>query len=333
MATQKATKELVFQAANELQLMGEKPSSLKVYKKIQCGSFTTIGNYLELWRDEQEEPAKLDFELPDAVSQDSELFIRKLWSVAKGQADEQIQIERDAMNKREKEFEEETSQAIDMANEVSERLEVAQEKNDALSEQFNEKVKQFNELDKEFSLLKQALLHEQEKTKALERQLSESKEELTKQEAISLQSDKRIHSLENQVSKLREQLASTTDENAVFKKDNLDLIKENSKLSSHGQVIQGELKTVRSELLAANQSVTKLETTLEFEQNKVDELKTTNESLVTSKNDLIEKLESIKRENQSLLDSSIEQRTEINYLKSSIDHLNAEILEARVGEE
>lgn len=329
MATQKATKELVFQAANELQLMGEKPSSLKVYKKIQCGSFTTIGNYLELWRDEQEEPDKLDFELPDAVSQDSDLFIRKMWSVAKAQADEQIQIERDALSRREKELEEETSQAIDMANEVSERLETEQEKYNALIDQYNEKVKHFNELDKALSLLKQSLSHEQKKTETLERQLTESKEELTKQEEISLQSDKQIHSLENQVNKLREQLAATTDENAVFKKDNLDLIKENSKLSSRGQVLQDELKTVRSELLAANQSVTKLETTLEFEQNKVDELKTTNDSLVTSKNDLIEKLESIKKENQNLLDSNIEQRTEINYLKSSIDHLNAEILENR----
>ncbi|MDU7588476.1 MAG: DNA-binding protein [Acidovorax sp.] len=132
MARKLISREDVFNAANDLQASGKRPTILGVYKLLGRGSYTTITNYLKQW--EKENPnAEIveDVELPEVIANDANVFVGKLWNIAKNHADAQVQAERDALRARELELNEETQQAVDIANEHSERIESLEEQLEA----------------------------------------------------------------------------------------------------------------------------------------------------------------------------------------------------------
>ena len=128
MARKLISRDDVFNAANDMQGAGKRPTILGIYKLLGRGSYTTISNYLKQW--EQESPAieiVEDLELPEVIANDAELFIGKIWSLAKNHADTSVQAERDALRMREQELSAEAQQAVDIANEHSERVEQLEE--------------------------------------------------------------------------------------------------------------------------------------------------------------------------------------------------------------
>lgn len=64
---------------------------------------------------------------------DAELFLQKIYTVAKASADEQLERERELLRQKELEYQEDMQQAVDMANDATERAELLEEQLEALT--------------------------------------------------------------------------------------------------------------------------------------------------------------------------------------------------------
>lgn len=92
-------------AAQKLKDAGKRPTVIAIRDLLGKGSFTTISTYLKQWSEEHsldEEPVEVV--LPESVMSDAELFLRKIYTVAKTSADEQLEREREQLRQRELEY-------------------------------------------------------------------------------------------------------------------------------------------------------------------------------------------------------------------------------------
>ncbi len=69
---------------------------------------------------------------------DAELFLQKIYTVAKASADEQLERERELLRQKEIEYQEDMQQAVDMANDATERAELLEEQLEALTNKKSE---------------------------------------------------------------------------------------------------------------------------------------------------------------------------------------------------
>lgn len=121
-------------AAQKLKDAGKRPTVIAIRDLLGKGSFTTISTYLKQWSEEHsldEEPVEVV--LPESVMSDAELFLRKIYTVAKTSADEQLEREREQLRQRELEYQEDMQQAVDMANDATERAELLEEQLESLT--------------------------------------------------------------------------------------------------------------------------------------------------------------------------------------------------------
>ncbi|QIU23063.1 hypothetical protein HEC89_24320 (plasmid) [Salmonella enterica subsp. enterica serovar Typhimurium] len=111
-------------AAQKLKDAGKRPTVIAIRDIIGKGSFTTISTYLKQWSEEHSLDEELvEVVLPESVMSDAELFLQKIYTVAKASADEQLERERELLRQKEIEYQEDMQQAVDMANDATERAE------------------------------------------------------------------------------------------------------------------------------------------------------------------------------------------------------------------
>lgn len=107
MAAPKLTEEDVHAACAEIVAQGERPTALTLLDKLGRGSLTTITKYLNTWHTTGEAQA-LNIEalpavvkVPAELSKEGEDFLKKMWNTAKGIADEELEIQREALQRAE----------------------------------------------------------------------------------------------------------------------------------------------------------------------------------------------------------------------------------------
>ncbi|MBU5562225.1 DNA-binding protein, partial [Escherichia sp. S69_ASV_4] len=126
-------------AAQKLKDAGKRPTVIAIRDIIGKGSFTTISTYLKQWSEEHSLDEELvEVVLPESVMSDAELFLQKIYTVAKASADEQLERERELLRQKEIEYQEDMQQAVDMANDATERAELLEEQLEALTNKKSE---------------------------------------------------------------------------------------------------------------------------------------------------------------------------------------------------
>ncbi len=139
MARKVITQDDVFKAAMELVNSGEHPSTLKISQLLGRGSYSTITKYLRAWEETSEaQSARIDAlpqeaQVPDTLMNDTQGLAKKLWHSAKTIAEDQLDIERQALEKAKEDYQAEIEQAINMAD-------AATTKKEELDELLNETV-------------------------------------------------------------------------------------------------------------------------------------------------------------------------------------------------
>ncbi|EFM1428685.1 KfrA protein, partial [Escherichia coli] len=99
-------------AAQKLKDAGKRPTVIAIRDIIGKGSFTTISTYLKQWSEEHSLDEELvEVVLPESVMSDAELFLQKIYTVAKASADEQLERERELLRQKEIEYQEDMQQA------------------------------------------------------------------------------------------------------------------------------------------------------------------------------------------------------------------------------
>jgi chromosome segregation ATPase len=278
MVTARLTEEEVHAACAEIAAQGERPTAIKLLENLGRGSLTTITKYLNSWNatDEaqaikaEELPALV--KLPETLSKEGEDLLKKMWNTAKGLADEELDIQREALKQAELTNQKKVEEAFAFSEAQAmkiERLEdvisdlktqLAEEQSDHAgtiarlneAEKSNVGLAKDNEqLQHEISSLKDriAMLEELNKTVARENQ-----EQQQKHNHALKQKDTEIRSLDMQVHKLQTSLDSTVKTNDQLK---ADLKSKASELSE--RVVELEKLGVRYEAAIADLNATKEE--------------------------------------------------------------------------
>lgn len=133
MARKVITAQEVFNVAIEIAERGETPTTLSIHKTLKRGSYSTIQKHLKEWeesdqaRDAHIETLPAVIELPDVLETDAINYGKKIWKVANDLAGAKLEQERETLNQLRLNLQRTTQEAVDYADESSERAEVAEE--------------------------------------------------------------------------------------------------------------------------------------------------------------------------------------------------------------
>lgn len=231
------TESEVHSACVDIVEQGERPTTLTLYAKLGRGSLTTITKYLNSWNasDEAKElgaeslPAVV--ELPAELIKDSESLVKKIWGTAKGIADEELGIQREALRQAETanqlkveeafKFSEAQSMKIDRLEDELEKFKTELSEAQSVRDQAVTGLNNAEKTNIGIAKDNEALQHELDDLKkqiaALDdtnKSLSHEKQELQqKHDDMSKQKDTEIRSLDMQLHKLQSSLDSTAKAN------------------------------------------------------------------------------------------------------------------------
>lgn len=124
----KATKEKVFTAADAILEDDSTPSAISVRKAIGGGSYETIQNHLEEWRELQAVKAAASAEpMPAPAAEVVRLFGSQLWQRARDGANDRLAAERKAMDAERTELEASRRETMQMADQLASELDQVRE--------------------------------------------------------------------------------------------------------------------------------------------------------------------------------------------------------------
>ncbi|WP_374091048.1 DNA-binding protein [Methylomicrobium lacus] len=290
MAAPKLIEEDVHAACAEIVAQGERPTALTLLDKLGRGSLTTITKYLNTWHTTGEAQAlKIEalpavVKVPAELSKEGEDLLKKMWNTAKGIADEELDIQREALQQAEQanqakveeafKFSEAQSMKIDRLEDIISDLkaQLAEEQSDhgdaILKLNEVEKVnvglsKDNDRLQHEIGELKKQLVALEEANKAAAQEKKELQQEY---DTAFTQKDAEIRALDIRVNTLQTSLDSaikTHDQiKADLKSTNFELSRrtvEIETLSVRHEAALAELKTAKADLTAANQAASEAE--------------------------------------------------------------------------
>jgi len=290
MASPRLTEEEVHAACAELAAQGERPTALILLDRLGRGSLTTITKYLNSWNVSDEakvlgaESLPTVVELPLELTRDGEGLIKKIWAVAKGLADAELEIQREALKQAEQAnqlkveeafaFSEAQSMKIDRLEETLAELNAELEEEQNAHAQglarLNEAEKVNVGLTKDNERLQHEIAELKKQVAALEaadKAAVQEKQELQRQFNAGLkQKDAEIKELELQKHRLHTLYEASEKSNKQLK---TEIERKVSELSR--QIIEyersgiryektyAELSQVKTELKAANQTASEAE--------------------------------------------------------------------------
>lgn len=305
MASHRLTEDEVHAACADIVAQGERPTALALLDKLGRGSLTTITKYLNTWHATGEAQAlKIEalpaiVKVPAELSKEGEDLLKKMWNTAKGIADEELDIQREALKQAEQANQAKVEEAFKFSEAQNMKIERLEDELAKLQAELQEEqgshvqvVARLNEAEKinvGLSKDNDRLQHEIVELKKQLATLEESnkaaileKQELQKQHDAALkQKDSEIRTLDMQVHKLQTSLDTAVVSNEQLKIDMKAKASELSKrtveietLTVRYESANAELKTAKTELKAAHKAasdaeklVAKLEGQLEVYTN------------------------------------------------------------------
>jgi chromosome segregation ATPase len=290
MASSRLTEEEVHAVCAEIAAQGERPRSVAIYEKLSRGSLTTITKYLNTWNASDEaqafkvEALPIAVKLPEELSKDGEDLLKRMWNTAKGIADAELEIQREALRQAEQANQKKVEEAFAFSEVQEMKIEQLEDDFNIIRKQFEAEYKAHKEtssrlveaeknnvgilkdndrLQHEITELKKQLatLEESNKAAILEKQ------ELQKQHDAALKKkDAEIRTLDMQVHKLQTSLDAAAGSNEQLKTDIKAKASELSKrtvevetLSVRYEAADTELKEAKADLKAANKAVSDAE--------------------------------------------------------------------------
>jgi len=266
MASPRLTEEEVHAACVEIAAQGERPTALTLLDKLGRGSLTTITKYLNTWNATDEaqaikaEALPAVVKLPEELSKDGEDLLKRMWNIAKGIADEELDIQREALKQAEQANQLKVEEAFAFSEAQSMKIDRLEESlaelNAELEEEQNahaQAVARLNEAEKDnvgLSKDNERLQHEISELKkqvaaleAADKAAVQEKRELQRQFDAGLkQKDAEIKELELQKHRLHTLLGATEKSNKELK---TEIERKVSELSR--QIIEYERSGIRYE--------------------------------------------------------------------------------------
>ncbi len=241
-------------AARDLVARGEQPSTLKIYEILGRGSYGTITKYLKQWEESGEAaaaridalPAKAD--VPEMLLNDAQALAKKSWTAAKAMADEQLDIERKALEEVKAKYQAEIEQAITLADKASAKQEEAEELLTATRSTLSEREAKITELTTQLTARDSALLDAQMLIKGLKVEIDtfisvqqSLSEEVTAAKATLAAEQRHLTKVEQQLTEQRSDHAKAID--ATEQRHQVEITRLTHLFENHLAELRGQLET------------------------------------------------------------------------------------------
>lgn len=207
------TREAVWNAADELDAEGVKPTLNAVRKKLGAGSFTTISDAMTEWKEKQRQKAQPTVEpLPPEVAALVTSIAGELWSAARAAADRALAGERERMETEHDELREQAEEAAQLADALTEEMESLRAQLVTVRADLANRDQALQELHDFKVRAEHDLLHANDEAKRKGEELEASRN--SERDALH-----RAARAEGQVDALKGQLASLTNAIGALKSD------------------------------------------------------------------------------------------------------------------
>jgi len=256
------TIQQIHAVADELHKDGIKPTLANVRKKLGGGSFTTISDAMQSWREENKEQQQLQqVDLPSGISDRLQALGADLWQTAIGIANDRLSKERDALEvikaKAQQDVDEYAESVKTLESEQKELLQQLDELNDIANTATADAQTAIAERDK----LKEQLADTQHKlelantaTDTAQRQLDDTRTELDNAQAELTDKTSQVATLtannnskQSEIDRLKSELETSQSEIKELKAEVKTLNKEHNELNAQYAENKGELKAVKQE--------------------------------------------------------------------------------------
>lgn len=197
-----ATEAAVKAAAEALLADGEEPQIINVQERIGGGSYSTVKQYLELWRAERQVVPPVV--VPNAVAAKGVEFTQALWAAAATLADEQTQHARD-------EAQQQVAQARIALAEAEAQVGRLEVENDAQGQELVTALRAIERLERDLIQTRGAQQVAEARAQELERQVRDTRAELEQARGV----ERQFARLEGETEALRRQ---TTEQQALIER-------------------------------------------------------------------------------------------------------------------
>ena len=118
------TREAIWEAADELEAAGARPTLAAVRKKLGGGSFTTISDAMTVWKERQRQRAQPVAEpLPGELASSVNSLAAEIWAAARGAAERALAGERERLAAEQAEVRAQAAEAVELADGLAVEIE------------------------------------------------------------------------------------------------------------------------------------------------------------------------------------------------------------------
>jgi len=191
--TRRLTQAEVHSACQAISQQGERPSSILLLKQLGRGSLSTITKHMNSWFVSDEAKAITASEqpkaviLPERVSEVGDSCIKTLWQTALQQAEQELSVERDALQAAADQHQQAITEAIVFTESQDESLSLLKQQLLDKDAELSQLKKERNSLDLNVSKLQSLLDHSVKEQADLKADLKEAR--LKEIEAVKIASE------------------------------------------------------------------------------------------------------------------------------------------------
>jgi chromosome segregation ATPase len=288
----------VHAAADRIAEHGEKPTLARVRRELGGGSFTTISEAMQLWREKQtDEHALAEVVVPDALDERIEQLKAAMWQTAIAEAERRLSAEREALH----EAQEAAAAQVTEAQEAVTTLEFEAEERDRELNQLRNQLLDAEAVAKEAISAKQ---HAEQQRESDAARLGERIDGLDSRLNDAIEGRKaaevREANIQKQFNALNSKVSDLTDKNLELEK----LLASSQSQSSERDTI---IHSLRSDISTLKKEYKEEISSLKKEHDKLSEVKKSDfESRLNDKDVAIKKLENKLSEAEKMLFDEIE---------------------------
>ncbi len=228
------TVEQIHQTADAIAAKGERPTLARVRSALGRGSFTTIGEAMQSWREQQAQQAQQEVakvEMPGDVRERLESAGASLWAAATAEADRRLAAEREVLAEARKQA----------ADEIAESKEV------------------LNILESEAAGMEDQIATLRESLTAAEQGRGEAINRATKAEQDVQHQRAAIERLEGEQKELRDRITDETERRVRAEQTTEGLRSDLARMQAQAEQAKQEEADLREQLVAANERAVRAE--------------------------------------------------------------------------
>jgi chromosome segregation ATPase len=243
-------------AAQRLKDAGKRPTLIAVRDLIGKGSYTTISTFLKQWSEEHsldDEPVEVI--LPESVMSDAQLFLQKIYTVAKASADDQLERERELLRQKEIEFQEDMQQVVDIANDATEKSELFEEQLEAITNKKAESDAALAKTENSLSLKSAELERSLTDIEKLEKRIMDLEGKLEAKSTELTRAQDHLEQAEIENRSLSQKLATTEGELAAQKGKSIEQTEKLRAAHEQNKALKEQLENTQAKLAQSQDSL------------------------------------------------------------------------------